>query len=143
MEAVNVKISRKLISEFKKSAKMAYPHEEYAILLGYHDENTGFLILGFYFPPDRGAFVDEANVHIQPRWTKEAQKTAKSIGLQVIGDIHSHPSGECGPSECDIDSQTASSAEIFGICGITKTRRGLRSRIRFWPSLRTIRTKVI
>lgn len=142
MKWVKVKISSKLLREFRKASKEAYPIEEYAILLGTHDERAGFIIHEFFFPGNRERFTSETGVKIQYEWFREAALYARASNLEVLGDIHSHPSGELGPSECDIDQQTASSFQIFGICGISETKQGLRTRFRFWPSLATIKTKI-
>lgn len=142
MESIKVQISARLIQCFKKYAKEAYPREEYGILLGRNDGDNTYTILGLYYPADRARFCTENSIQIQKSWFQQARMYAKSIKLGVIGDIHSHPSGELGPSECDLDQQGSASSHIFGICGITETKRGLRSRIRFWPTERLLKTTV-
>ena len=141
MERLNVRISARLLQEFKNAAKSAYGKEEYAILMGL-DELSGLTVQEFFFPGNRARFCSENHIKIQKSWFKEAQIYAYANNMTLLGDIHSHPSGELGPSECDIDNQTNTSFQIFGICGLFETKTGLRARIRFWPSLRTIKIKV-
>lgn len=142
VKPIKVKIARKILEEFKTAAKDVWPVEEYGILLGHFDEGSGFHVTALILPEDRGRFCSEFGVLIQSTWHRNARRYARKSGLVVLGDIHSHPSGELGPSECDIDQQTASSYQIFGICGLTETKRGLRARVRFWPSLNYVKTKV-
>ncbi len=85
----------------------------------------------------------------------QAKKRAEKVGLEVLGDIHSHcydrkafNGNDCGPSEIDLDECipprriTGGQTTIFGICTIWKRPKTVRSRIRFWPEIPKIDTNI-
>lgn len=150
--ALSVRIPKALEQRFKKAAKEAFPNEEYAILLGQKRSAEVFEVVDLYFPPDRDKFCTDRHVDIQPRWFKEARKLAQEAGYRLIGDLHSHPytkMTDASPSECDWDASeypkgwTNGSSIVMGICLVVKRAGKWYSRVRFWPTFRPLRKKVV
>ena len=146
---IRVQVSRRVIGQFKRAAKEAFPRETWAYLLG---EDAVDLVVaeGLYFPRDVEKHCTTRNTHIQPHWDAEAADVARDEGLTVVGTIHSHPYTyrECGgsirdgaPSEKD---HLCGWSGIYGICVVAEQRSGrLISRIQFFPPAPVIQTEVI
>lgn len=151
--ALSVRIPKALEEHFKKSAKAAFPNEEYAILIGHKSGPETFEVIDLYYPADRQRFCSPHHVKVQAKWFKEARKEARSRGYRLIGDIHSHPydnePADASPSECDWDNAeypkywTNGAQIITGICMVIKKPTRWYSRVRFWPTFRAIRKKVV
>ena len=143
---VKVTFPFKLSSKFHKAAKLLFPNEEYAILLG-RETAEGFCIDHLYFPTERLNSQSPDYVKVRPNWFETAQEMAEMLELEVIGDIHSHCYEEIDstagtdPSEADweyAESQRLESAGIYRLMGIVRVlKKGdkLSCRTRFWPAI--------
>jgi len=146
MLSITVEISRRITEQFKKAAKLAFPKETFAYLIG-HDAGTQLAVEELYFPDDVEQHCTEDAVHVQPHWLVDAQTHARETAAEVIGDIHSHPFPHSmsyvdrSPSESDIDRAWGS---VYGICLVRQDKNGrLRASIRFYPRQPEMITKVV
>jgi len=137
MRSIRVEVSRKLLDQFKREAKLAFPREKFAYLVG-HDCCSDVYVEDLYFPDGVDACCTEDTVNVRPHWIIEARAHASDIEAEVLGDIHSHPfrhgtgDPDRSPSEHDIDRAWGS---IYGICLVHQDRnKRLRSSIRFWAA---------
>jgi proteasome lid subunit RPN8/RPN11 len=138
LRTIKVCVSRGLINEFKGEARVAFPRETFAYLLG-RDAGTIVEIEELFTPMDVDEWCTETGVDISDDWLPAAKKHAREHGLKVVGDIHSHPfrygeigklKPECTPSEEDIDNGMP---WIVGICQVNQAKTGrLTTRVRFW-----------
>lgn len=138
LRKIQVHVSRSIINEFKKAAKESFPNETFAFLLG-RDAGTIVEIEELFIPMDVDEWCDANSVTMSDDWLPAARKHASSIGLKVVGDIHSHPYkyGEigkiipdCSPSEDDIDCGLP---HINAVCYVRETKNSrLVSQVRFW-----------
>src|SRR5208282_2347385 len=90
LEQLKVRVKGKIVSAFKKAAKEAFPCETLAYMLG-TIRGKSLTIESLYFPPDVDDHCTPKAVFVQRSWLKAAKKEAKILGLEVIGDLHSHP----------------------------------------------------
>lgn len=137
-----------MLAEFRKAAKLAFPREAFAYLLG-RDAGTLVEIEELYFPEDVAEHATHSSVDVQHHWELDAKTHASDSGLSIVGDLHSHPYNylqtdgvrqDCVPSESDHESRCCG---IVGICVVTEQRSGqLRSTIKFWPPMTQIETKI-
>jgi hypothetical protein len=146
---MTVELPRKLAMEFKKAAKIQFPAECYAIILGKAGKNGVYRPSELYFPPDAPKFSHDDVVWVQDRWWKDARLIARGKKLSLLGDIHSHcysdewiPDKTCQPSVTDLSRfdflcrKTKIKAPIFGICCLFPSKRGMEMRLKFWPVAR-------
>lgn len=130
--------SAKPISRFVDQAKKAWPYETMAILLG-HDsirrKDRHIEIHDLYVPEDLDKHCTTNRIYLQDHWYAEAVEAAKDDGLEVVGDIHSHPYIEyeataCAPSRQDLETYHWDG--LTGIVNIWMSKRGLRHFVKFW-----------
>jgi proteasome lid subunit RPN8/RPN11 len=152
---IRVNIPKKIADHFKNEAKLLWPNEHYAILIGARLGGDVFEIDSLFYPPEFLIVSSPTHLDINYQSFDLAKKHADSMGLEVLGDIHSHcydklavNGNDCGPSEIDLDQCipprriTAGQTTIFGICTIWKRPKTMRSRIRFWPQIPQIDTHI-
>ena len=120
-----------------------YPNEAFCICLGRKAGDT-FWVEDLFIPPDQvhvatpDTVCQAAAASVYLDWWREAADDAKELGLEIIGDIHSHPYNHneelmAHPSEIDWDCTLA--AGFQGILAIQKNKKGrFWSRLRFWPA---------
>jgi len=146
-----VKYPSNLSAEFYKCSKTAWPNEEYAILLGKVLKTGDLEISRLYFPSDRIATQNPDNVLVKRNWFETAHEMAETLGLVLLGDIHSHcydiPKGEEGPmpgsdpSEADwewafgMKHLTGGKYRVFGIVRVMRKDGRTGCRTRFWPAV--------
>ncbi len=144
---ITVEVSRPLLERFKREAKTAFPRETFAYLLG-QDAGDQVHIEDLWFPEDVHVHSSEDMVDVQPHWEFEAGAHAREEGLEVVGDIHSHPfrrretQGTVPgrePSEGDLERGVR---RLTGICTVVESKRGLRASIRFWWVPTRVRLRV-
>ncbi len=132
-----VDIPRRLVDEFKKAAKAAFPRETFAYLIG-HEAGTSVGVEELYFPEDLDTHTTEESVNVADHWLIDAKAHARDIEATVLGDIHSHPykhrrghgEPDRSPSESDIDRAWSN---LYGICLVRQDKNGrLRASIRFY-----------
>ena len=156
IERVKVVVPVEITNEFKKKAKLVFPNEAFAYLLG-HEEDNVVIVDELFFPKDVDSFCTPGNVHIQWGWGKQAQRRAKKIDGLVLGDIHSHPytheeltpppcvcgrdkhskmKADMAPSEQDWEAFKENKFQLMGLCIITETKnKRLRAKTKFWGPL--------
>jgi len=136
-----VECSRKIRFRFTFSALGSYPKEAYAVLFG---RRTGRLvqIKDLWWPEDQSKYtshVATAALCSRPPWVRKAEDIAESEGLEIVGDIHSHPDTvDVSPSTPDWGTNKAD--WVMGICSVRKQKREFRTSIAFWygrPRMRT------
>lgn len=122
--------------QFSTNAKTAYPNENFAFLLG-SIEGDVYKVQKLYFPPIKTT-PDKVIFNI-PKELKIAKSMAETLGLELLGDIHSHPGFyDTSPSELDWDNTSIFmnyyvKSPIMGIVGVYKAKNGkLRTRLRYW-----------
>ena len=133
---------KSIIASFKRVALDHHPRETYAVLFGRIEGMTAE-IKDIWYPEDQWKFATTHAVETVagcPSWWQKAADIAESEGLEVIGDIHSHPETDPvrleDPSPSYCDWQTFRGPRwIRGICVVCKRPRSVRFRVTFWPPL--------
>jgi proteasome lid subunit RPN8/RPN11 len=141
--ALRITCPRKIITEFKRGAKAAYPRELYAVLFGSINGNS-VRISDVWYPPGGDRLVGETDyLFHRKQWLEEAMAIADSEGLVIVADMHSHPNIETRePSESDWDGSP--DGWVQGICAVYKAETGRRrATVRFWPAARPVRLRLI
>jgi proteasome lid subunit RPN8/RPN11 len=133
---------RTILESFKRVALDRHPREAYAVFFGRID-GASAEIRDIWFPEDQTKFATANSVETiagRPAWWQKAVDIAESEGLEIIGDIHSHP--ETDPARLDDPSPSYSDWRGFrgpkwirGICVVCKRPRSVKFRITFWPPL--------
>ena len=144
---IPVTFPTRLSRQLYQKCREAFPCEEYAVLLGSVD-GKGFEIEELYFPPERLRRLSPDTVHVKPSWLEDAHRLATGLGLEVIGEIHSHcydveteGAGGLDPSEADWDrasqllAATRGRFRLMGIVRVLKKGEKLSCRSRFWPAV--------
>lgn len=138
LRTIHLKVPAKIVEEFKGQAKRAFPKETFAYLLG-RDAGTVVDVEELFVPLDVDERCTETSVAGTLQWIADAKQEATESGLQVVGDIHSHPYRyehlypTCAPSEGDLDDGFT---QIHGICQVRQCKNGLlRTYVRFWGPL--------
>jgi hypothetical protein len=137
------RLSRQLYSK----CRAAFPNEEYAVLLGTHSGQE-YEIEELYFPPERLKRMSPDAVYVKDSWLNDAHRLAQGLGLEVLGEIHSHcydveleGAGGLDPSEADWDranqmkAATKGRFRLMGIVRVLKKGEKLGCRCRFWPAV--------
>lgn len=128
---IRLKLASGLVREFSALARLAYPCETYALLIGCETRRC-VEVSELYIPDDVADYASKRYVYTPDHWYIEAQEHAREVGCDLIGDIHSHPGYvSCERSEGDHDG-TPHWRHIAGIVAVWETARGLRTSTRFW-----------
>jgi proteasome lid subunit RPN8/RPN11 len=96
-----ISIPAEIIRRIGSEGARAYPNECCGILLGLSEVRSAADIL-----PAHNGFESEERYHrfvIEPEDLRQAEKTAKARGLEVIGFYHSHPDHPAIPSSYDLE----------------------------------------
>jgi len=140
---LTVTCPRKIISDFKRGAKAAYPRELYAVLFG--TINGGAVrISDVWYPPGGDQFIGKTDyLFHRKQWLEEAMAIADSEGLVIVADLHSHPNiNTREPSESDWDASPE--GWVQGICSVYKGETGhKRAAVRFWPAVPPVRLRLL
>ena len=138
--SIVVKISSSLRNEFAKTAKEAYPCEDYCIVLGKRRGNV-LTVKKLFFPANRGRYSSSTHILISLEAFEEAYEMAEFLGMEVLGDLHSHPYDPddfCPKAGVDHapsqgDWTTAPKDWLVGICVVrqAKNKRKLAS-FKWW-----------
>lgn len=133
---------RSIIDSFKRVALDRHPREAYAVFFGRID-NNGAEIKDVWYPEDQWMFATGSGVETvagRPAWWQKAMDIAESEGLEMIGDIHSHP--ETDPARLEDPSPSYHDWQSYrgprwirAICVVCKRPRSVRFRVTFWPPL--------
>ena len=131
----------RLRRQFRAAAVESFPRETYAILLGHETKHVEFVEIEAkeLWMPDRSRHSTRY-LKILPDWYEDAKHHAFEAGLEIVGDIHSHPFTakelehglvDCSRSEGDLDHFLWN--KPCGIWLLRQTKSGrLISRFRFW-----------
>ena len=133
---------RQVIESFKRVALDRHPREAYAIFFGRFDGMVAE-IKDVWYPEDQGRFATANAIETitgRAAWWQKAVDIAESDGLEIIGDIHSHPETDPerlkDPSPSYQDWQNYRGPRwIRGICVVCKRPRSVKFRVTFWPPL--------
>jgi len=139
-QAIRFSCPKGIIDGFRKAAAKSFPWEEYAVLIG-NREGDLVTVHDIWYPDGRkklaGLFSTE-HIFSVKEWMREAKRIARSKGMEVLADIHSHPDcSQCHPSEEDWDGMR--SDWIQGICGVYRAKKRIRTRVRFWGPAKKIK----
>ena len=140
---IRVTCPRKIIADFKRGAKAAYPRELYAVLFGAINGDS-VRISDVWYPPGGDKLVGETDYLFHRRqWLEEAIAIADSEGLLIVADLHSHPGiNTREPSESDWDGSPA--GWVQGICAVYKGDTGRkRAVVRFWPAVHPVQLRLV
>ncbi len=136
--------------EFYRRARRAFPIEIYGILIGgMSEDGKTARIVDIYYPPEQYDRPSPDAVHVEYSWFTPAAAVAEGLGLEILGDIHSHCYDEelefepgLDPSEDDWDWQnrirrdTGGQYQFMGIVRVLKKKdRRLHCSTRFWPAV--------
>jgi proteasome lid subunit RPN8/RPN11 len=133
---------RRLVEDFKRVALDRHPREAYAVFFG-RFEGTKVDIQDVWYPEDQGKFATTSAIETiagRPAWWMKALDIADSGGLEIVGDIHSHP--ETDPKRLKDPSPSYADWKIYqgpkwirAICVVCKRPRSVKFRVTFWPPL--------
>lgn len=93
LRPITVKFPKRLVAQFKKQAKAAFPHETWAALLGTERVNgsRSMEVCSLFVPESVSKHCKTATIDMQHGWFTEAQEYAQENDIVLLGDIHSHP----------------------------------------------------
>jgi proteasome lid subunit RPN8/RPN11 len=114
--------------EIRRHAVAEYPHECCGLLIGRFDETERKLVLEIY--PVSNARETEARHNrslILPEEYMRGERYARQLGLEVVGNYHSHPDHPAAPSQFDLDHAWPTWSYI-----IVSVREGRASDLRSW-----------
>lgn len=137
--SITVRYQKSVLEPFRRAARAAFPNEILAFLLG-HEHAGVWEVLDVWFPPvdDPGGNRWSIDGDAYGRWEVEVLEHAREEGLEVIGDIHTHPyeykdwCRQAMPSEGDW--AVGWPQRLSAICQVQQERGGrLTTRVRFYP----------
>lgn len=142
---------RRIISGFQAVALSRCPKEAYAILFG-KIRRSSARVMDIWYPEDQSRYATSNGTETifgRRTWISSAYAIAESEGLQVIGDIHSHPTKSkellADPSPSYTDWMLGRGERwIRAICVVrwnsrSVTERG-RFRVAWYPPVSKVRT---
>ncbi len=145
---MRAEIDSSVLREFRAIARNHFPREAYAFLFGKQLRNGRIRVVACYEPDLY--YHSETTVRVPLESCQGAQARADEKGLQIVGDIHSHPrqfehwngyTGERSPSEDDLIAGTLG---LAGICVVSEQRDGrLRTSIQFFGQTQPLRWHVV
>lgn len=128
LRPIKVEVPRSVARQFRELSKRQFPKEAFAVLIG-RSAGTIVEVEELWIPDDLDEHTSTLEVRVQLDWWKDANKAAKELGLEIVGDIHSH---------------CYELAELTGICQVTENKqRERRARIRFWGPQIEVRAKYV
>ena|SRR6266404_3834671 len=113
MPLVEVYIDKAVLSAFKTRALRSFPIERVELLWGEIEDSTAFVHV---MTP---VFVEDASSE-GISFDSDDDYGDQVGDLTLLGSIHTHPEGVCGPSEDDIEDAKKEKEIIYGICAIRK-----------------------
>lgn len=143
LKTVNARMPARLVDDFKRQAKEAFPHETLSYLIGV-DAGTDVEICRLWTPENVDEAGSESQILIFDEWPVLAREYAREHDMTVLGTVHSHPyrckhvenkaslSWDATPSEGDFIN-AVELGPLIAICTVTETRtHSLRSSFRLW-----------
>jgi proteasome lid subunit RPN8/RPN11 len=100
-----MRISEALLEEIRQHGEQAYPDECCGVLLGRYS-NAENSVTELY--PAENVYEEDRQRRylIPPEEYRDAQREARTKGLEVVGVYHSHPDHPARPSETDLEQAT-------------------------------------
>lgn len=133
--------------ELYRRARHIFPCEVYGILLG-RETDDRVEVLAIYYPPEQKDRPSPDFVNANYSWFKPAHTLAAGLGVEILGDIHSHcydesleVGSDLSPSESDwhwqnqIRHDTGGRYRYMGIVRVLKKGTKLTCSTRFWPAV--------
>lgn len=114
--------------EIRRHGEAEYPHECCGLLIGRFDEDESKQVVETY--PISNARETEARHNrslILPEEYMRGERYARHLGLEVVGNYHSHPDHPAAPSQFDLDHAWPTWSYI-----IVSVREGRASDLRSW-----------
>lgn len=130
-------LPRSIDRSIRLAAKAAYPCEMYAVLLG--EIGASVRVRDVWFPEMQPHEGWTHHLFSRADLLDDGLAIADSAGLCLVADVHSHPRVRtCEPSEADWAGVPV--GWIHGVCAVRKTRAGMRTALKFWPSIEVVET---
>jgi proteasome lid subunit RPN8/RPN11 len=140
---ITIVCPRQFIREFEAFALSKHPREVYAAFFGRRTRKL-IEVCDVWYPEDQAAYSSTlglfCDVYSRP-WRNRAEAIAESHGLDIVGDIHSHPETvnsagklfrDAIPSELDLRQiRRLSRPSVMGITvvGISPRKRIVRTKL--------------
>jgi proteasome lid subunit RPN8/RPN11 len=153
---LNVTISQRLLRQFYRRARAAYPLETYCVCLGRLVGKNAISIEELVFPDAEDVIQHEDFVIPAPAWLYAVREATKQLDIDVVGDLHSHcyevkPNETFDMAMSEADFGWAQHCQKIywptysctGIAVIHKKGEKLHSRTKFWPLTPEMHTKIV
>jgi proteasome lid subunit RPN8/RPN11 len=114
--------------EIRRQGEVEYPHECCGLLMGRFDEDGHKRVFEVY--PVSNAREEDARHNrslILPDEYVRGERYARQLGLEVVGNYHSHPDHTAAPSQFDLDHAWPTWSYL-----IVSVREGRAQDLRAW-----------
>ena len=114
--------------EIRRHAEDEYPHECCGLLVGRFGEGGHKTVVEIY-PVSNAREVDARHNRslILPEEYMRGERYARRLGLEVVGNYHSHPDHQAAPSQFDLDHAWPTWSYV-----IVSVREGHAQDLRSW-----------
>ena len=125
---MEIKVSRRSLDRFRRTARKRYPIEYLEILLGHVTDQTIEIVKSAPIPHTSTlTSEDMGGCEYEVKDLEIIKLKAQSEGLEYLGSVHSH----CGysinnPSESDNEDAIDTGEKIFGIYSFVKNQKSGR-----------------
>lgn len=143
MQPVRVKASARALDGFVSDAKQIYPKEVWGAVFGRRQETPSGLLVEVeevWVPDNIADFTTPTAVYWDPEWWALMEEHADDSGLDLVGDIHSHPNHFEDLSPSEIDLKGSRWRALMGIVGVRRRGRGLQTRVQWWGPTAPVET---
>lgn len=114
--------------EIRRHAVEEYPHECCGLLIGRFDETARKRVFEIYPVSNAREREDRHNRSlILPEEYMRGERYARQLGLEVVGNYHSHPDHPAAPSQFDLEHAWPTWSYV-----IVSVREGRASDLRSW-----------
>ena len=112
MSVLGVRLSAAAHSTIRRLAEAAYPHEGCGVLIGTYD---GEAVAAQEATSARNLWTERLfdRYDMDPADIQAADRSARALGLDVVGFWHSHPDHPARPSQFDADRSWADYAYLI------------------------------
>jgi proteasome lid subunit RPN8/RPN11 len=122
-----VKIKQGDLNHFRYKARQSFPLEVHVYLIGEVVSIDTIKVVKFCYPK-RYDIQTESTVGWTPKEYAKVKTKAETLGLVIVGDLHSHPNWDSVKSPQDHEAQIKDNLILCGICSVNNKR----TRVRFW-----------
>lgn len=140
---MRVEIPKKVISKFRKFARLSYPNECCGFFLGV-ELKSAYIIESIYIPLDQEKYASPDGINICADWWDDAEEEAAKTKVGILGFIHSHPDyRDVSGSEQDFSLTKYVKLwlpevvePIMGVVGVYETNpktHRLMTKVGIWP----------